>query len=70
MGLKRTRRIEIVHYRRLIVSDAPLPADDPKSWPSAVDILKKLSSLQPLDDVDDDELAGDHEIADDRLPRP
>jgi hypothetical protein len=67
--LKRTRRIEIVHYRRLIVRDDPLPAADPKR-PAAADILKEIASLSPPENVDDDELSEDHETAEDRLPPP
>ncbi len=68
--MKRPRRIEIVQYRRLIVSEGLSSAADPTDGPSAVDvILKKLFGLPPSDRLDEAGLAGDDETADDRLPR-
>lgn len=68
--MKRTRRIEIVHYRQLIVSEGLSSAADPTDRPSAVDVIrKKLSGLPPSDRMDDAGFSGDDEMADDRLPR-
>lgn len=69
--MKRPRRIEIVQYRRLIVSEGLSSAADPTDGPSAVDvILKKLFGLPRSDRLDEAGLTGDDEVADDRLPRP
>lgn len=66
--MKRTRRIEIVQYRRLIVTEGLGPVADPTAGSTAVNvILKKLSGVPPPETVDDDGLAEDNEVADDRL---
>lgn len=67
--MKRTRRIEIFHYRQVIVSEGLPVAADPNTRrvPSDV-VLQQLTGLPTPEAVDDTALVGDV-IKDERFAR-